>query len=114
MLSSWPPENSGHHETNSLGLPLAYLALRVVASAFLVMTAMYLMSTGVGQDKVLGVQGRYFIPLLVLAGVAGIEFIPACRYSIPKVAQHWLISPLSALTGIIAMDTTIIHAFHVF
>jgi Predicted membrane protein (DUF2142) len=86
------------------------LALTV---AFLILTSMYLMSTHVGQNAVVGVQGRYFIPILVLTGMAAIELVPNGRHP----ASTWCsLASLSALivVEIVAMDTTIIRAFHVF
>lgn len=85
----------------------------VLASVLLVMTAMYLMWTYVGRDIVMGVQGRYFIPILCLAGIALIELLPARRSSAPA----WL--SLANIAGIIvvqiiATDATIIRAYHVF
>ena len=89
-----------------------YLAL-AFASAFLIVTALYLISPQVGQDEVTGVQGRYFIPILVLAGIAAIELAPRPRPS----ASTW--RGLAWIAAIIAVqiaatDATIIHVFHVF
>jgi len=89
-----------------------YIAL-AVASSFLIMTAMYLVSAQVGQNEITGVQGRYFIPILVLAGMAAIELAPARRLS----ELGW--RNLACIAAIIvvqtfAMDVTIIHVFHVF
>ncbi len=83
------------------------------ASAALVLVAMYLMYAHVGQNKITGVQGRYFIPILAMAGMAAIELTPGARSSTPR----W--RSLASLAGIVvveiaAMDITIIRAFHVF
>ena len=89
-----------------------YSAL-AVASSFLIMTAMYLVSAQVGQNEITGVQGRYFIPILVLAGMAVIELAPGRRPSTPS----WRILACIAaiiIVQIIATDATIIHVFQVF
>ena len=60
-------------ESPAAKLPLhavAWLALLVLASALLVMTALYLYLAPIGNAKILGVQGRYFLPLLAPAAVA--------------------------------------------
>ena len=90
---------------------LWYLVL-ALASAFLIMTAMYLMAARVGLNEITGAQGRYFIPILTLAGMAAIELAPGRRPLAPK----WRSLPSTAaiiVLQIVAMDTTIIHAFHV-
>ena len=84
-----------------------------LASAILVFAALFLMWTKVGQNDIVGVQGRYFIPILFLAGMALVELTPSRRPS----ASRW--HSLANMTGIIvlqiiAMDATIIRAFHVF
>ena len=84
-----------------------------LASAALVMTAMYLMSSNIGQDAVTGVQGRYFIPILVLAGMAAIELAPGIRRSVPRWQSLACIAVI-IFVEIVAMDTTIIRAFDVF
>jgi uncharacterized membrane protein len=48
---------------------LVWAALLVVASAVLVEIALYIAWTGVGAAVIEGVQGRYFLPMLPLAGV---------------------------------------------
>jgi uncharacterized membrane protein len=91
---------------------LWYLAL-AVASAVLVIAAMYLMNAQVGQDEVTGVQGRYFIPILVLAGMAAMELAPGRRPSAPSWRNlAWIAAIIVVQT--FAMDATIIHVFHVF
>ncbi len=96
---------------SSVGLSLCHIAL-VIASALLVMTAMYLMWTQVGQDHIEGVQGRYFLPILGLAGMAVLELAPnTC-----PIGPKWLaLGTLSAIIVIevVAMDATIIRAFQV-
>jgi uncharacterized membrane protein len=91
---------------------LWYLVL-ALASALLVMTAMYLMSAHVGQDGVTGVQGRYFIPILVLGGMAAIELAPDSRPAAPRWRTLTCIAAIIVMQ-IVAMDATIIRAFHVF
>ena len=91
---------------------LWYLAL-AFASAILVVVAIYITFAHGGLDHVPGVQGRYFIPILVLAGMAAIELIPRRKPPAPR----W-----QSLAGIVvffvlemvAMDATIVRAFHVF
>jgi uncharacterized membrane protein len=82
------------------------------ASAVLVMTAMYLMSAHAGQDRVTGVQGRYFIPILVLAGMSAIELAPGGQRA-PSWCSLASIAVL-IVVEIVAMDTTIVSAFQVF
>lgn len=91
---------------------LWYLAL-AVASSVLVITALYLMSAQVGQDRVTGVQGRYFIPILVVAGMAVIALAPARRASTPRWPGLAALATL-IVVEIIAMYATIIVAFRVF
>jgi len=96
----------------SLLCALWYLAL-ALASAFLVMTAMYLMSARVGQTEVTGLQGRYFIPILILAGMAMVELSPGRRPSAPRGRDlAWIAAIIVA--EIVAMDATIIRVFDVF
>jgi uncharacterized membrane protein len=49
------------------------------SSAALVVVALQLMWAQVGQDNVMVVQGRYFIPILGLAGMAAIDLVPNRR-----------------------------------
>lgn len=90
---------------------LWYLAL-VLASAFLIMTAMYLMYAVVGGDAVPGVQGRYFIPLLVLAGVGVTGLLPRGRRPASR-RRNLAVLVLLGVLEVIAMDTTIVRAFQV-
>jgi uncharacterized membrane protein len=99
-------------QERSTGRGLWQLAL-ALASAVLIVVATYLRWAHVGQDEVAGVQGRYFVPLLVLAGMAALELIPRRRSS----TQRW--QSLTSIAAMLvvemaAMDTTIIRAFHVF
>jgi hypothetical protein len=91
---------------------LWYLALSIESSV-LVVAAMYLMSAHVGQNRVIGVQGRYFIPVLVLAGMAAIKLAPGLR---PSTRRRQGLAALATLivVEIIAMDASIIRAFQVF
>ena len=99
-------------EKRSVPCAVWYLAL-AVASAFLVMTALYIVSTQVGGNEVTGVQGRYFIPILVLGGMAAIELAPGRRPSAPSWRNlAWIAAIIVVQT--IAMDATIIHVFQVF
>ena len=107
----WKIGARGSTERSAL-FALWYSAL-ALASAFLVMTAMYLMNTQVGQTEVTGVQGRYFIPILVLAGMAAIELAPGRRPSAPRWRSLACIAVVIVLQ-IVAMDASIIRAFHVF
>lgn len=87
--------------------------LLTVSSAALVVIAIYLTWAHVGQESAMGVQGRYFIPLIVLAGMAVIELVPQRRPATP----HWKrLASLAAIVvaEIVAMDTTIIRTFRVF
>lgn len=95
-----------------VGRALWYLAL-AGASAVLVVTALYVVWAHVGQDYTAGVQGRYFIPLLGLAGAAVVELMPRRRS--PAARWQSLLSvAVIAVIEIAAMDATIIRAFHVF
>ncbi len=91
---------------------LWYLAL-ALASLVLVFTALYLMDTQVGSNAITGVQGRYFIPLLVLAAMALFELLPGPRPSTIPWPALAILTAIFALQ-ILAMDTTIVQAFHVF
>lgn len=89
-----------------------YLALALI-SAMLIMTAMYVTWTPAGSGTIQGVQGRYFIPILPLAGMGLMELLPARRTARPA----WV--GLASVAGIIlleivATDATIIRAFAVF
>ena len=84
-----------------------------LAGVVLVYAALYLICAHVGQDAVQGVQGRYFIPLFVLAGWAAIELLPPR----PPSASPWkAMAGLACLIilQIAAMDATIIRAFQGF
>lgn len=84
-----------------------------LACALLIMVAMYLMCAHVGQDYVTGVQGRYFIPILALAGMAVIELAPRRRLSAPRWRSLVSVAGIIGVE-IVATDITIIRAFHVF
>jgi uncharacterized membrane protein len=111
FLIVWKLVTRGSEERSVLSA-LWYLGL-AVASAFLVMTALYLVSAQVGQNKITGVQGRYFIPILVLAGMAVIEMAPGRRPSAPSWRNLACVATI-IVVQIVAMDATIIHVFHVF
>jgi hypothetical protein len=91
---------------------LWYLVL-VCTSAVLIVFTLYLIWAHVGRDYAAGVQGRYFIPLLGLAGIAAIELAPRRRTPAPRWQSLLSIAVISVVE-IAAMDTTIIRAFHVF
>lgn len=60
-----------YSETRTAQIPIAgiaWLLLLAASSVFLTELALYLMWTPVAADKVEGVQGRYFIPVLPLVG----------------------------------------------
>jgi hypothetical protein len=79
----------------------------------LIVFTLYLIWAHVGRDYAAGVQGRYFIPLLGLAGIAAIELAPRRRTPAPRWQSLLSIAVISVVE-IAAMDTTIIRAFHVF
>ena len=83
----------------------------VLTSAILVMTAMYLMWTHVAKNIVMGVQGRYFIPALCMAGIALMELTP--RRTPAPAWRSLAIMASIIVVQIVATDTTIIRAFHV-
>lgn len=83
-----------------------------LASAVLIVVALYVMWAHVGQDSATGVQGRYFIPILVLAGMGAFELVPRQRPLAPR-SQSLLSVAVVSLVEIAAMDATIIRAFHV-
>jgi len=91
---------------------LWYLTL-TLASVALILTAMYMMSAKVGQDEVTGLQGRYFIPILVLAGMSAMELAPGRR---PSSAGWTSLAWIAAfvVAQIVAVDVTTIRAFQVF
>jgi Predicted membrane protein (DUF2142) len=106
----WKPGIRGPRE-RSAGRGFWLLTLVLVIGA-LIVAALYVGWTQVGQDRVVGVQGRYFIPLLVLAGMGAIEFFPERRSPAPRW-QSLLSIAVVSLVEIAAMDATIIRAFHV-
>jgi uncharacterized membrane protein len=99
-------------QVRSMGRALWNLALTLTI-AVLIVVALYVTSAQAGQDRVTGVQGRYFIPIFVIAGVAAIELVPSRRPSAPRWKILMSMAAISVLE-IAAMDTTIIRAFHVF
>lgn len=91
---------------------LWYLIL-VILSGLLVMTALYVTWCRVGQNMIEGIQGRYFIPTLALAGIAVLRWAPNWGQKEGK----WV--ALTGLIGIIliqvaAKDLTVIQAFGLF
>lgn len=111
LVLLWKPGIRGPRE-RSAGRALWHLAL-ALACAVLIVVAVYLAWAQVGQDRVVGVQGRYFIPLLVLAGMGAIELFPRRNPPAPRW-QCLLGIAVVSLVEIAAMDATIIRAFHVF
>ncbi len=83
------------------------------ASAFLIFVALYLMWGHAGQSHVIAVQGRYFLPILILAGIAVLRFTPDRKPSAPKWLSFVSIAGIT-IVQMAAMDTTIIRVFHVF
>jgi uncharacterized membrane protein len=106
----WKPGIRGPRE-RSAGRGFWHLTL-ALASGVLIVAAVYLAWAHVGQDRVVGVQGRYFIPVLVLAGMGAIELFPGRRPPAPRW-QSLLSITVIALVEIAAMDATIIRAFNV-
>jgi uncharacterized membrane protein len=90
-----------------------WLLALVLTSALLVYVAMYLLASSVGQDKVTGVQGRYFIPILALAGISAIRTAPARQGPAPAWYGIATIAVI-VLLEIASMDATILRAFQVF
>jgi uncharacterized membrane protein len=84
-----------------------------LACTVLIVAIVYLMWAQVGQDHAEGVQGRYFIPILTLAGIGLLELAPSRRTSAPRW-QGLLSLAVISVVEIAAMDSTIIRAFHVF
>jgi len=99
-------------QVRSMGRALWHLAL-ALTTAVLIVVALYVTCAHVGQDRVIGVQGRYFIPIFVIAGMGAIELVPSRRPSAPRWKILMSMAAISVLE-IAAMDTTIIRAFHVF
>lgn len=90
----------------------AWYLFLALASAFLIVTALYIIGAHVGLGEVTGLQGRYFIPILVLAGMAFLEFAPPHGAS-HKPGRTLTVTAAIIALQIIAMDATIIHAFQV-
>jgi uncharacterized membrane protein len=90
-----------------------WLLALFLTSALLIYLAMYLLAANVGQDKVTGVQGRYFIPILVLAGISVIKPVPASQSPTPAWYGIAAIA-VTVLLEIVSTDTTILRAFQVF
>jgi uncharacterized membrane protein len=91
---------------------LWYLLL-VFLSGLLVMTALYVTWCRVGQGTIEGVQGRYFIPVFALAGIALLRW---ARGWSPKGGEWLALAGLAAmiLLQVAITDLTIIHAFGLF
>jgi uncharacterized membrane protein len=90
-----------------------WYVMLALASAVLVVVALYLMWEHVGQDSDLVVQGRYFIPIFGLAGMAAIELLPQRPVSAPRWQRLASIAAI-VVVEIAAMDSTIIRSFHIF
>jgi uncharacterized membrane protein len=90
-----------------------WLLVVALTSALLVCVAMYFLATGVGQERIVGVQGRYFIPILALAGVPAIRLAPVSQRPIPAWYGIATIA-VFALLEIAAMDASLVGAFHIF
>ncbi len=63
----WP-----YQSNKELVLVLALIGLAIFASLSAIAFSMYLFFSGVGSDDILGVQGRYYLPLLLLAMIIGL------------------------------------------
>jgi len=88
-----------------LSVPMVFwCALLCAGAAALTMIAMYLACTPVGAPIVLGVQGRYFLPLLALvAAMAG--SLPALR-----IGSRASVMLLAAVAGIVVLDAAVAAA----
>jgi uncharacterized membrane protein len=90
-----------------------WLLALFLTSASLVYLAMYLLAARVGLDNITGVQGRYFIPILALAGMSVIRPIPVSHGSAPAWYGIAAIAVI-VLIEIASTDATILRAFQVF
>ena len=93
--------------------PALALWAAAIASFIGIYLAQYLSFTGDGADEVRGVQGRYFLPLIMLAGMA----LPWWRYA-PRVtgwshAATGLAVVLFPLLTLLLLPLRIISVFYV-
>ena len=97
-----------------LPLPTAlWGVLIIIGSVLLVMTALYLFWTPRGYPDVEGVQGRYFLPLLALAGAILRSAVPVHLRLLPMALVLTLIVMLILVeTGI--MYLALIQGYHLF
>ena len=80
---------------------IAWHLVLIAGCVVLAMTALYLYWTDVGLDHVVGVQGRYFIPMLPLAVALAAATLPAPR------------RPIRTGTGLIALAALVLAQFAV-
>ncbi|HZU89935.1 MAG TPA: DUF2142 domain-containing protein [Stellaceae bacterium] len=92
---------------------VAWNALLLTGSIFLIMTSQYLIFTHVGSQAILGAQGRYFIPLLPLF-IATACSVARLRLS-PKASSLAFLG-MTAIVGveILIADIAIVRAYQVF
>ena len=76
----------------------------------LVMLALYLYWTVIGNEVVEGVQGRYFIPILPLAAVATSSGLHACGIRVPGAYALAAVAVLACIEAGISYST-LLHAF---
>ena len=99
-------------ESRLAPIEVVWCVLLLVGAVSLVFLAMYLDATPVGARVVLGVQGRYFLPLLGLAA-AVVSSLPVWRLS-----ERWAAVMLTVLAGVALLEAagamhSIIRAFKV-
>ncbi|MCV2353665.1 DUF2142 domain-containing protein [Paucibacter sp. B2R-40] len=90
-----------------------WIAFLSITAIFMVEWALYIIWTPVGAYAAEGVQGRYFLPILPMAGVAGVTLIQRC--SLRKFRQHatyCVVAILIATT--LSMHRTIIGVYGLF
>jgi uncharacterized membrane protein len=101
---------------NALRLPayaVAWNAILLAASVFLIMTWMYLYRTQVGWWVVVGVQGRYFLPVLALAAATACSIVrlqPSRRTS----QAAFVVVTVIIATELLTANLAIIRAYGVF
>jgi len=91
-------------------IAVPWIAVLVGSSALLVMTALYLYWTPVGDDDVVGVQGRYFLPLMAPLAVA---FGSMVRFRTSPRADGYAMLGLALVIAILVLTTqvTIVSTF---
>ena len=89
----------------------AWLAFLALSSALLVFVALYLLASSVGQAEIIGVQGRYFLPMVAMLLLATVRLKPL--ESAPMLGKRLIAIGVLVLLEIAAMDFTVISGFHV-